>query len=277
MLGVSRYAEIVMGTRAIAKNSIKRAMQKVKELTPRGTHEKLEDTIKRINRWYMGWSSYYGMTQYPSQLKAIEAHIRRRLRSRIVSQQKSRRNLFHKLMKRGVARNRAAKASFNNKKRWAISHTLAVERAYPNKWFISGMGMKIRSNEGREDWFDIKQWVRLIWWAGYVTRTSGSVGSRGHYAPLTRSRKMLGKKAIFAFFPCFLATFILKQLILRWTMRRSRSKFLCDEKWWIYSCKKFLFRIAVIRKYEINLWLLCCQFFEEGNGRTKGLVLSKVQ
>jgi RNA-directed DNA polymerase len=109
----------------------------------------------------MGWSTYYGMTQYPSQLKGIEAHIRRRLRSRIIDKRKSRRNLFHKLQKRGVSQRKAALASFNNKKRWAISHMSAVERAYSNNWFISEMGLHIRSNEKRDDWFDIKQWVRL--------------------------------------------------------------------------------------------------------------------
>lgn len=152
---------ILNGARVIAKKSIRRAMDKAKELTPRGTHEKLEDTIKRINSWYMGWSAYYGMTQYPSQLKAIEAHIRRRLRSRIVNQQKNRRNLFHKLLKRGISRPKSAAASFNNKGRWATSHLPAVERAYPNNWFISKMGLKTRSQEKRDDWFEIKQWVRL--------------------------------------------------------------------------------------------------------------------
>lgn len=152
---------IVEGTRAIAKKSLSRAMQKVKELTLRGTHENLEATIKRINSWYMGWSNYFSMTQYPSQLNMIEAHIRRRLRSRIVSQQKSRRNLFHKLMKRGISRNKAAATSFSNKKRWALSHANAVERAYPNGWFIHEMDLQIRSKENREDWFDTKKWVRL--------------------------------------------------------------------------------------------------------------------
>lgn len=152
---------ILNGTRVIAKKTMSRAMAKVRELTPRGTQENLESTIKRINSWYVGWSAYYGMTQYPSQLKVIEAHIRRRLRSRIVSQQKKRRNLFEKLLKGGISRNKAATASFNNKKRWAISHMPAVERAYPNKWFISEMGLKIRSDEKRDDWLDIKQWVRL--------------------------------------------------------------------------------------------------------------------
>ena len=153
---------IVNGTRAIARKSIRRAMDKVKELTPRGTNEKLEDNIKRINDWYVGWSNYYSMTQYPSQLKTVEAHIRRRLRSRIVDQQKTRRHLFNKLMKRGVSRYKAAKTSFSNDGRWALSHTNALERAYPNKWFIKTKGLKIRSDEKYSHWFDINKWIRLM-------------------------------------------------------------------------------------------------------------------
>jgi RNA-directed DNA polymerase len=152
---------IVNGTRAIARKTMGRAMQKVKELTPRGTHKTLEDTIKEINGWYRGWSNYYSMTQYPSQLKAIEAHIRRRLRSRIVDQQKSRRNLFNNLRKRRISYAKAAQTSFNNKKRWAISHMPAMERAYPNDWFTKIMGLEIRSKEKRLDWFEIKKWIRL--------------------------------------------------------------------------------------------------------------------
>lgn len=151
---------IVNGTRAIARKSMLCAMKKVKELTPRGTSTNLEYTIKAINSWYMGWSSYYSLTQYPSQLKAIEAHIRRRLRARIVDQQKSGRNLFNKLVKRGVSHSKAA-ISFSNNRRWALSHTNAVEQVYSNGWFITEKGLRIRSNENREHWFDIKKWIRL--------------------------------------------------------------------------------------------------------------------
>ena len=49
---------VIEGTRAISRKSIRCAMKKVKELTPRGTHEKMEKTIDRINGWYVGWSSY---------------------------------------------------------------------------------------------------------------------------------------------------------------------------------------------------------------------------
>ena len=76
---------VVSGTIAIAHKALQTAMAKVKALTPRGTHKSLEPTLDKINQWYVGWSNYYSLTNYPSQLHKIEAHIRRRLRSRLVS------------------------------------------------------------------------------------------------------------------------------------------------------------------------------------------------
>ena len=152
---------ICKGHIAISLKSMKRAMAKVRELTPRGTHLTLEDTMERINRWYRGWSNYHSMTQYPAQLAKIEARTRRRLRSRLIDQQKSKRNLFKKLVKRKVPRWQAAKAVFSNHKRWALSHTRAVERAYPVAWFVKEMGQFIRSTEQREKWFDLRAWIRL--------------------------------------------------------------------------------------------------------------------
>lgn len=146
---------------AISLSSMTRAMAKVKELTPRGTCVPIEKTIDDINKWYMGWSSYYKMTEYPSQLLGIEAHIRRRLRARIVSQKKKARNLFEALLKRGVSRNQAAKAAFSSKGKWAKSHFKAIEAAYPNKWFIEEKGLKIRTKEWLPHWKDRKAWARL--------------------------------------------------------------------------------------------------------------------
>jgi RNA-directed DNA polymerase len=151
---------IIDGTRAISHQSIQRAMQKVKELTPRGTHLSLEQTMKRINEWYVGWSGYYLMTQYPAQFVKIEAHIRRRLRARIVDQQKRRRHLYNKLVKRGVPKS-LAKAVFLNLGRWALSRTGAMHKAYPNRWFTDVMGQQIRSNAKLKHWFGIRKWIRV--------------------------------------------------------------------------------------------------------------------
>ncbi len=91
--------------------------------------------------------------QYPSQLRSIEAHVRRRLRSRIVAQQKKKRNLFARLLERGVRRGKAIKTAFSNKGRWALSHTKAVEQAYPNRWFVEELNLIMASDEKQPHWF----------------------------------------------------------------------------------------------------------------------------
>lgn len=152
---------IVKGFIAISKAALNKAMEKVKELIPRGTNLAIEQAIEKINSWYTGWASYFKMTQYPAQLKYIEAHIRRRLRARIVSQQKKKRNLVAKLIKRGVAKIRAVKTVYTNRKTWAISHTKAVEQAFPNKWFTDELNQTIMSDKKLDHWFDPDMWVKL--------------------------------------------------------------------------------------------------------------------
>jgi RNA-directed DNA polymerase len=151
---------VVNGTIAIAHKALQVA-SKVKALTPRGTHKTLGTTLDEINQWYVGWSNYYSLTNYPAQLKKIEAHIRRRLRSRLVYQQKRKRHLYRNLIKRGVPRKQAAKAVFANDKRWSLSNARAVTRAYPNSWFTNLMGQAIRSDRKMAHWVDVSQWIRL--------------------------------------------------------------------------------------------------------------------
>src|SRR5512143_2372125 len=153
---------IVGETLAISRKALQAAMANVKELTPRGSHLTAEASMERVNRWYVGWSNYFAMTYYPAQLKKIEAHIRRRWRARLVKQQKSKRNLFRKLVKRGVPRGQAAGASFSHRRDWALSNTFAVTRAYPVGWFVGELGQVIRSNQHLPHWFELSQWIRLV-------------------------------------------------------------------------------------------------------------------
>jgi group II intron reverse transcriptase/maturase len=152
---------VVNGTIAIAHKALQTAMEKVKALTPRGTHKALEPALDKINQWYVGWSNYYSLTNYPSQLHKIEAHIRRRLRSRLVSQQKRKQHLYRNLVKRGVPRKQASKTVFSNNKRWVLSNARAVTRAYPNCWFINLKGQEIRSDRKLAHWFEVSQWISL--------------------------------------------------------------------------------------------------------------------
>lgn len=151
---------IVHGTIAISAKAMSNAMAKVKALPPRGTSLTLETTIQAIIRWYRGWSNYFDMAQYPAQFKQIEAHIRRRLRARIVDQAKRPRYLFRELKRRGVSWRAAATAVFSNKKRWALSNTWAVNRAYGNQWF-SHAGLYTCSDKKLSHWFNVNKWVKL--------------------------------------------------------------------------------------------------------------------
>ena len=152
---------IVDGTIAISKAAINKAMEKVKELIPRGTHLSIEHTVKTINSWYTGWASYFKMTQYPAQLKNIEAHIRRRLRAMFVNQAKNKRGLLSKLYKRGIDKHDARKTVYSNQGIWKMSHERVVEKAYSVEWFTWQLGVKLTSGKRLDHWFDIKKWVKL--------------------------------------------------------------------------------------------------------------------
>lgn len=153
---------IVEGTIAIAKASYDKAMEKVKSLIPRGTHLSIEKAMEEINTWFRGWASYFKMTQYPAQLKGIEAHIRRRLRARIVAQQKKKRNLLALLLKRGIRKKSAAKTVYSNRGTWNLSHTAAIDKAFSIEWFTKQAGQIIISNTQMKHWFGIEKWAKLV-------------------------------------------------------------------------------------------------------------------
>jgi len=153
---------IIAGTIAISTKSLQKAMDRAKELTPRGTNTSIENTMDKINSWYVGWSNYFKMTQYPAQFKKVEAHIRRRLRSRIVGEKKQRSYLARDLIKRNVSKSQAYNTVYGgHKARWKLSHTRAMEMAYPNDYFIKILGQKIKSDAKEKHWFAVGKWVKL--------------------------------------------------------------------------------------------------------------------
>lgn len=152
---------IIEGTLAISRKAMNAALAKVKLLTPRGSHQKLEKTVNDLNRWYKGWSVYYAQTQYPSQLKRIESHIRRRLRSRLIDHHRGPRELFDKLVKRGVSPRNAGFVLRSHDGRWAMSNRMPIVCAYPVEWFIDTLGQFICSTARRPHWFELKRWIKL--------------------------------------------------------------------------------------------------------------------
>jgi group II intron reverse transcriptase/maturase len=139
---------------AIAKKAMIRAMKVVDRLTPRRTHKPLEKQIEEINRWYTGWTSYYGHAQYPWQLRLIEAHIRRRLRAQFIRAQKRPRTLFKKLIALGAPRRQAAHCVAGSGGVWRKSISKAAHRAWSSQYFAQ-RGLRTRSEDKLPHWLPL--------------------------------------------------------------------------------------------------------------------------
>lgn len=135
----------------ISTAAMSKAMDKVKELSPRGTHFPIEKSIERFNLWYRGWATYFEVTHFPSQFKRIEAHFRRRLRAQIIKDHKRRKYICRKFRKRGVRKLTAEKTAYSNNKAWAMSKMSASHVAWPNPFFKQ-MGMYTHSDKELKHW-----------------------------------------------------------------------------------------------------------------------------
>jgi RNA-directed DNA polymerase len=144
------------GMAMISIAAMKKAKERVKELIPRSARGSLETQVERANRWYQGWSGYFAMTSYPSQLKQIESNIRMRYRLQFVKNHKRKKHLVRKLKSQGIRSGTAYKAVYlKNHGRWRMAHDFVVGRAWNEDWFRQ-RGLKTRSKEARPHWQPLK-------------------------------------------------------------------------------------------------------------------------
>ena len=80
--------------RRIPKEKIQKFRKRVKTLTRRKTGRSIGKVIVELNRYIRGWNNYYGYCQTPSILEGLNGWIRRRLRSIIWKQWKTRKKRY---------------------------------------------------------------------------------------------------------------------------------------------------------------------------------------
>lgn len=140
----------------LAERTKRRAMQRIRELTPRNWGYSLDGCISGANAWLVGWFGYYGIAAYASEqdLRALDAHLRRRLRAIYCKQAKRQRTLVRKLIALGVPPQSAWRGVYGGRKSaWALSHTPAVDNGLRNAYFarrglVSLVGLRREMLEG---------------------------------------------------------------------------------------------------------------------------------
>jgi group II intron reverse transcriptase/maturase len=122
----------------LSERTKRNAMERIRQLTPRNWGSKLESCIAQINAWLRGWHGFFGIASPSEQytLRALDAHIRRRLRAIVLRHWKRKRTIARRLIALGVPRRSAWRQVYaGNKSWWALSHIAAVDHGLRNAYF----------------------------------------------------------------------------------------------------------------------------------------------
>ena len=114
----------------------------VREITGRQRGRSLQQVIDELMAYLNGWWNYHGIAESTSQLSRLDSWIRRRLRSLVWHQWKTRRNRVAQLEKRGISRREALYTGCARKGPTRMGGRKWVSIALPNKTF-EDLGLRI--------------------------------------------------------------------------------------------------------------------------------------
>ncbi|WP_346798649.1 group II intron reverse transcriptase/maturase [Halomonas sp. Bachu 37] len=119
----------------LAKASLKRMMQRVREILKRGRGRNIQRIIEKLGPVLRGWAHYFNLVDVKSPLDALDQWIRRRLRDVVWRQWKRPKTRRHKLMALGLDARRAWKSVGNGRGPWWNAGASHMNQALPRKWF----------------------------------------------------------------------------------------------------------------------------------------------
>ncbi|MCF6095389.1 group II intron reverse transcriptase/maturase [Microaerobacter geothermalis] len=138
----------------IAPKSLKRVKDKIRQLTNPTWSISMEERIRLLNQYLMGWMGYFALIETPSVLKALEDWIRRRLRLCLWHQWKRVRTRIRELRALGLPERQVFEIANTRKGAWRTTHTPHLHKALGIAYWQS-RGLKSltqRYNELRQGW-----------------------------------------------------------------------------------------------------------------------------
>lgn len=114
-----------------------RIEDRLKEMTPRTWGQSLKTCLRELNTYIQGWGAYFRICDEEGtrSWKAIDAHVRRRIRAIAIRQQKRPRFLFRHLVRNGASQGPAAKTAWSSRGIWHKSARFGTHEAYGLAWF----------------------------------------------------------------------------------------------------------------------------------------------
>jgi len=129
------YRILCDGRLTMAPTTIKRAKDKIRQLSWRSRGRSFEQVITELRSYLMGWLNYFRMVEAKSIFRGLDSWIRRKLRCYKLKQKKRGRSIAQMLMKLGVSEKASRQIGSSGKGWWRLSRTRPVHRALNNEWF----------------------------------------------------------------------------------------------------------------------------------------------
>lgn len=124
------------GALGIGRKSLARAKDRLRDITRRNRGDcSAEQMIAEVNRFVIGWVTYYRHARCKSTLQDLDGWVRRRLRCVRLKRCKRVRTIVDFLVENGVKRANALKLACSGKGWWRLSHSQQATQAMPAAWF----------------------------------------------------------------------------------------------------------------------------------------------
>lgn len=119
----------------IAPESIKRLMDRVRDVVRAGRGGSLARTIQELNPLLRGWATYFRLSLQQGRMRKLDGWVRRRLRCLLWRQWKRPRTRRRHLLALGLGPERAGPSSVNGRGPWWNAGSHHLKQALPNAWF----------------------------------------------------------------------------------------------------------------------------------------------
>lgn len=119
----------------IAKESLKRMKNKVREITSRKMPYPMEYRIQKLNQYLMGWCGYFALADTKSIFLGLDKWTRRRLRMCLWKNWKKPKTKIRNLIQLGIPQGQAYEWGNTRKSYWRISNSPILHRTLGNSYW----------------------------------------------------------------------------------------------------------------------------------------------
>ena len=136
-----RYRDGRIGV-TVAPKALKRAQERIRQLTTRNWGVSMERRIKEINRFTVGWTGYFSFADTVLPFEKLEKWLRRRLRQVRWKEWKRPQTRYRNLRALGIPDRDARSWAASQKGYWRVAGSWPLQTALPNAYWHKTMGLK---------------------------------------------------------------------------------------------------------------------------------------